>query len=351
MTDPVTPSPVVALDELTVTVVVDNETDTLSSIAAGVPQAPEAAAIVARTSPHLWFDGHPCVTVFDQLCVACHGLSLLLEATIGDQRHSLLMDVGPDADVWLTNAERLDIDLTSIDTVVLSHWHWDHSGGMPGVLAAVSDARHRAGVTAPVVADVHPDRPDQRGVLAASGAFLMLSPEPTLEALEQAGARVERHDEAHPLAGGCFLVSGAIARVTSYETGLDGHHSFRGGAAMADPLIMDERMVTAEVRGRGVSVFSACSHGGIVNACIAAQAHHPGAPIDLVLGGFHLAGAAVEGRIAATVGDLDDLIDPRVVAPAHCTGWRAKAALAERFAPERYGPSAVGTRYVLTATT
>jgi 7,8-dihydropterin-6-yl-methyl-4-(beta-D-ribofuranosyl)aminobenzene 5'-phosphate synthase len=49
------------------------------------------------------------------------------------------------------------------------------------------------------------------------------------------------------------------------------------------------------------------------------------------------------------VDDLDDLIAPRVVAPAHCTGWRAKAALAARFAPGRYGPSVVGSRYLLAA--
>ena len=77
--------------------------------------------------------------------------------------------------------------------------------------------------------------------------------------------------------------------------------------------------------------------------------HFPDTQLDVVLGGYHLAGAAMEGRIAATVDDLDSLRRPHVVAPAHCTGWRAKAALATRFAPGRYGPSVVGSRYVLTA--
>ena len=117
-----------------------------------------------------------------------------------------------------------------------------------------------------------------------------------------------------------------------------------------DPLIMDERFVAAEVRGRGVTVVSACSHAGIVNACLGAREHYPDVPVDVVLGGYHLAGAAMELRIAATVADLGGLIEPRIVAPAHCTGWRAKAALADRFAPGRYAPSAVGTRYVLTGT-
>ena len=287
--------------------------------------------------------------MFDQLCVACHGLSLLLVATAGGRHHTVLMDTGPAGDVWLGNAERLDVDLAAIDTVFLSHWHADHSGGLPTVLSAITDARERAGAATPVVVDVHPDRPDQRGILAPSGAFLLLAPEPTFEALRQAGASVERHRDAHLIGDGCLHASGAIPRVTAYETGLTGHHSFYGGEAVPDPLIMDERMITAEVRGRGVTVLSSCSHAGIVNACLAAREHHVGAPVDLVLGGFHLAGAAVEARIAATVEDLDTVIAPRVVAPAHCTGWRAKAALADRFAPGRYGPSVVGTRYHLTA--
>ena len=146
--------------------------------------------------------------------------------------------------------------------------------------------------------------------------MLMLPLEPTLDAIADAGGRLERHDEPHLLADDMILASGAIASTTAYEAGVHGH-------------------------------LSACSHAGIVNACLTARSHFPGTRTDLVFGGYHLAGAAMEARIAATVDDLDALITPRLVAPAHCTGWRAKAALAQRFAPPRYAPSAVGSRYVL----
>ena len=101
----------------------------------------------------------------------------------------------------------------------------------------------------------------------------------------------------------------------------------RRDIVVADPLIMDERFLAAEVRGRGVTVLSACSHAGIVNACLGAKARFPATPIDLVLGGYHLAGGPMEPRIESTVEDLDTVISPRLVAPGHCTGWRAKAAL------------------------
>ncbi len=112
---------------------------------------------------------------------------------------------------------------------------------------------------------------------------------------------------------------------------------------------MDERFVAACVAGRGLTVFSACSHAGIVNACLEARKRFPDMPIDLVLGGYHLAGKAMEARIGPTVRDLETRIGPRLVAPGHCTGWRAKAKLADTYAPGRYAPSVVGTRYRLSA--
>jgi 7,8-dihydropterin-6-yl-methyl-4-(beta-D-ribofuranosyl)aminobenzene 5'-phosphate synthase len=90
--------------------------------------------------------------------------------------------------------------------------------------------------------------------------------------------------------GGLLLGSGAIERVTDYETGLPGHLTFTGDDVVEDPLIMDERCLSFHVRGRGVTVLSACSHAGVVNACLEAADAHDGAPVDLVLGGFHLAG-------------------------------------------------------------
>jgi 7,8-dihydropterin-6-yl-methyl-4-(beta-D-ribofuranosyl)aminobenzene 5'-phosphate synthase len=112
---------------------------------------------------------------------------------------------------------------------------------------------------------------------------------------------------------------------------------------------MHEHYVAACVLGRGVSVLSACSHAGVVNACLGAMNHFPDTPIDIVLGGYHLAGKAMEQRIEPTVRDLEARINPRLAPPGHCTGWRAKAKLANTFARGRYAPSVVGTRYRLSA--
>src|SRR5262249_28532325 len=226
--------------------------------------------------------------------------------------------------------------------------HFDHSGALPAVVAAVAAARRGAGLPSPIV-DLHPDRPDQRGILLPSGTMVLLPEEPTFEAIEEAGGHVATERAAHAVCGGFFWSSGAIPRVTSYEPGLVGHHSFRGEVCEPDPLILDERYLAAQVRGRGVTVMSACSHAGIVNAALDAREAFASAPIDLLLGGYHLSGKSMEARTPPTVRDLKERIEPRVVAPGHCTGWRAKAALAGAFAPGRYGPSVVGSTYVLAA--
>jgi 7,8-dihydropterin-6-yl-methyl-4-(beta-D-ribofuranosyl)aminobenzene 5'-phosphate synthase len=117
----------------------------------------------------------------------------------------------------------------------------------------------------------------------------------------------------------------------------------------ADPEIRDERFLAASVRGRGTTVLSACSHAGIVNVGLEARRLLADRPIDVLLGGYHLAGTAVEDRIHPTVSDLAELVAPRIVAPGHCTGWRAAGALADAFGPGGCAPSVVGSRYVLAA--
>jgi len=339
----------VELDELRLLIVVDNETDTLSSIDEGVPQIPEAVGLIGRVPSIREFDGHPCKPIFEHLCCACHGFSALVTGRRGQDEHCVLFDVGPYPDIWLANAKRLGIDLARIEAIFLSHWHADHSAGIPMVAEAIAAARLEAGLSEPLLVDVHPDRPDRRGILLPNGPMLLLPEEPTFDDIEGAGARVHRHDRAHLLCDGFFFGSGEIERETSYETGLVGHHTFRGAEIAPDPLIMDERYLAARVRGRGTSLLSACSHAGVVNACLDAQRAFDGTQIDIVLGGYHLGGKAMETRIPETVHDLETRIRPRLVAPGHCTGWRAKAALRDVFAPGRYAPSVVGSLYLLKA--
>ncbi len=279
--------PLPMVDGLEIVVVVDNETDTLSTVD-NPNQLPESARLVVHGEPIAAGDATG-VSVLDHLCGACHGFSAVVTARLGDRTAVVLFDVGPDGDLWLANAARLGIDLTTIELVFLSHWHWDHSGGFERVVAAISEARRANGLARPIV-DVHPDRPTRRASRLADGRYVFLPPDPELDALERAGGEVVANASAH-LLGGLLYGSGEIARVTPFETGLVGHCSLRGDRFEPDPLILDERYVAVQVQGRGVTVLSACSHAGIVNVALDVTRTF-GASLDLVLGGYHLAVAA-----------------------------------------------------------
>ncbi|MBP6368765.1 MAG: MBL fold metallo-hydrolase, partial [Burkholderiales bacterium] len=89
-------------------------------------------------------------------------------------------------------------------------------------------------------------------------------------------------------------------------------------------------------------VFTACSHAGVVNVMLDARERFPGSPLFGVMGGFHLSGAN-ERIIPQTVEALR-AFPLTVVAPGHCTGWRATSALAATFG-DAVAPSAVGKTY------
>src|SRR5258708_2657745 len=139
------PEGVAPLDELRLLMVVDNETDTLSSVDQGVPQIPEVAHLVPRLPTVREHAGLSGTAVFARLCCACHGFSVLVTGRRGDREHTLLFDVGPYADVWKANATRLGVDLATIEVIFLSHWHFDHSGGFPQGGAAIAGARPKFG--------------------------------------------------------------------------------------------------------------------------------------------------------------------------------------------------------------
>src|SRR5690606_8940431 len=98
-------------------------------------------------------------------------------------------------------------------------------------------------------------------------------------------------------------LSGEIPRITHYERGLPGHVRRDGQDWIADPLILDERYLAVRLRQRGVVVFTACSHAGLVNVLTHARAQFAPEPLYAVIGGFHLSGAACEAIIPETVSD------------------------------------------------
>jgi len=92
-------------------------------------------------------------------------------------------------------------------------------------------------------------------------------------------------------------------------------------------------------------VITGCGHAGVVNIARYARRLTGGQALYALLGGFHLGGPLFEPLIPRVLDDLAAL-DPGVLVPAHCTGWRAQHAMSARF-PGVYVPNAVGTTFLL----
>jgi 7,8-dihydropterin-6-yl-methyl-4-(beta-D-ribofuranosyl)aminobenzene 5'-phosphate synthase len=319
-------------DRLDVLVLVDNVTDSLSTNPTNV--IPEWSGLLAA--------GRLQMMSGRNICCAHHGLSLLITAHIGSERRSLLFDTGPEGATFLRNAAILGVDLSTIDAVVLSHGHWDHAGGLPAAIETIAKRRTEKGVDC----FVHPGMFAQRGSQRPNGEFYLHEPVPDPKALTKAGANVINTREPQSAVGGAFYISGEIPRLTKYEVGLPGHvrRSADGESWEPDPLIMDERFVSVLVKDKGQFVFSACSHAGVINVLTHARSKFPTIPLHGVMGGLHLSGVT-EKIIPETIADLKQF-SLKLIAPGHCTGWRALSAMAKVFGDELI-PSAVGKRYLI----
>ena len=321
-----------AVDRIEVQVLVDNVTDNLSTLPAGITH--EWAYLIR--------EGLVTEISGDNTCCACHGLALAITVKTGDDEHTVLFDGGPAGYAVRRNGERLATDFGRIDAIVLSHGHWDHAGGLLTALELIRDA----GGSHEIPFYAHPGMFHKRGIKRPDGQLVTYKEIPGPDTLARNGASVVSSTEEQLLYDGRFYVSGEIPRVTSYETGFVGHMALsEDGKWEPDPLLMDERFLAVNVKDKGLVVFSACSHAGVVNVLKHATGVFRGAPLHAVMGGFHLAGAGMEQRIAETVHDMR-AFELDLIVPGHCTGFRAVHALLNEFGDGIVVPSAVGRFHV-----
>jgi 7,8-dihydropterin-6-yl-methyl-4-(beta-D-ribofuranosyl)aminobenzene 5'-phosphate synthase len=319
------------VDRLEILILVDNATDMLSSTPPHVES--EAAGLMRRGIRML---AGKC------LCCAAHGLSCLIVAHRGGASHAILFDTGPEEYSFERNVTRLGADVGTVESIVLSHGHWDHAGAM---LLALGMIRNRnGGRKIPYYA--HPGMFHSRAVKMPNGVLRLMEDIPSVEDLTAFGAEVIITTEPQVLHDSMFFVSGEIPRVTPYERGFPGQVRLMedGKNWEPDELLKDERFLAVNVAGKGLVVLSACSHAGVVNVLVHARECFPGVPLHAVMGGLHLSGPN-EAIIPQTVEGLRSF-DLKTIAAGHCTGWRALTALATAFGDKVLAPTAVGKRYV-----
>jgi 7,8-dihydropterin-6-yl-methyl-4-(beta-D-ribofuranosyl)aminobenzene 5'-phosphate synthase len=99
------------------------------------------------------------------------------------------------------------------------------------------------------------------------------------------------------------------------------------------------------VKGKGLVILSGCAHAGIINTINYARQISGVENAYAVMGGFHLAGKDFEDKIESTIKELA-CINPELIVPSHCTGWRAMFAISQAL-PDAFVWNSVGNLYQL----
>ena len=263
-----------------------------------------------------------------------HGFSALISLTVDGENHSVLLDTGTSLDGLGHNAETLGLDLSTIEALILSHGHLDHTAGL-GYVAGKVEGR---GI--PLIA--HPDAWLERRV-AIPGIEPIELPPARRDRLEEAGFEIGESKSPVYLFGGALLATGEVERTTEFELGLPFVEAKRDGRWEADPLIWDDQAVVLNVRGKGLVVVTGCGHSGVINTLRHAVRLTGVERVHAVIGGFHLT-TGFEPVIAPTVEAMAE-IGPQMIVPMHCTGWKAIHAFAAAM-PEAFVQNGAGTTYL-----
>jgi len=249
-----------------------------------------------------------------------HGLSVLVEVLdSGGVWHSVLFDVGQYGAGVVHNARLLNVDLSRVEAIVLSHNHYDHTGGLLDVLKSI-------GRRVPVVG--HPwifkpsiyvrggrvrlniGVPYSRGELEAAGAdfILLRSPLEVAPGVYYLGEVERVHEDLAPV--------------------LEGNYTVDEDGRLVPHTLPDDTGIAVVVEGYGAIVIGGCSHSGIVNIALQAE-RVTGVKPRAVMGGFHMVGFSRE-KIEETIRLFREM-GVEEVHTGHCTGLRAEYMMMEAY--------------------
>ena len=252
-----------------------------------------------------------------------HGFAALVER--GHER--VLFDTGQGY-ALVHNARILGIDLAAVDKIVISHGHYDHTGGLAELLkgGGERDVFAHPGI----FASRYWEGPDgQREPIGIPFA------RPYLEGL---GARFHLSEGPQAVAEG-IRTTGDVERVTAFEKGDTALFRYpeEGGELDTHP---DDLSLVVEGED-GLGVLLGCAHAGVVNILRHVESMAAGRPVKAVLGGTHL-GFSSEEQMEGTVQAMAAMGVEKVGA-SHCTGLAGSARLFNALGPDRFFFAGVGS--------
>jgi 7,8-dihydropterin-6-yl-methyl-4-(beta-D-ribofuranosyl)aminobenzene 5'-phosphate synthase len=247
------------------------------------------------------------------------GLSILIEAHYPKKDLNILFDTSISGRKVLSNAEKMNLDLSKISYIVLSHKHWDHTGGLLEILKARTDwvpILHGQKFFKPSIAiDPYLRHTTKMPFLRKKITELkgMLTP---------IWIPVEFAPE--------IFLSGKIQLVTEFEAPPS---KYKILPQMAQDEMEEELSLIINLKGELI-IISGCSHRGVVNTVKNAISVTKNSKIRAIVGGLHLM-AVSEKRISRTVEELSKL-GVKEFYIGHCTGDKALRLFKSNFGDAVY---------------
>jgi 7,8-dihydropterin-6-yl-methyl-4-(beta-D-ribofuranosyl)aminobenzene 5'-phosphate synthase len=248
--------------------------------------------------------------------LAEHGFSLWIE--YGDKK--VLFDTGQGY-VLKHNADQLSIDLEDADALVLSHGHYDHTGGMEKIekINTIKIFTHKDSLLPKY--SRHPD-----------GSVHEIGMKP----IDGNNLNYQFNDQPVELYKG-FHLTGTVPRNTDFEN--TGGQFFSDKECQKVDNLFDDQSIFIETSA-GLVVILGCAHSGVINTLQYISKLTGSSSIHTLVGGMHL-GAASKERMNKTISELKKF-DIQNLYPAHCTGFKATARILQEF-PETCKPCNTGT--------
>jgi len=328
------------IESAKITILVDNITDRLLPSSSIVKRPPMISNQTISKSP-----------------IAEHGFSALLEISYvyenATKTNKFLFDTGVSKEGIVNNSDVLGINLKNIETIVLSHGHFDHISGLISTLGRLKKS---------VEIIAHPEAFLRRWLVYPNGnkARMDFLDE---EEINQAGGIIRKVDKISFLprnvnmqskkktnqANNRVMITGEIPRVTEFEKGFPLQYKEQDNEInlVPDPLVSDDQALIMNVKNKGLIILTGCGHAGIVNTIKFAKKVTGIKKIYCVIGGFHLSGQDYEDSIPLTIAELTR-VNPQYIVPCHCTGWKATNKIIDTM-PEKFIQSSVGSTFYFKA--
>ena len=253
------------------------------------------------------------------------GFSALVEAG----SRTFLLDTGT-SDATVRNADRLHLDLKKIEAIVLSHGHYDHTGGLKSMLDRIDRPEIR------IIA--HPGVLDSKyGYNPKTKKYRYAGIPYRRELLEHLGARFEFEKQPVWLTED-VAASGEEPMSTDFESVAANLKLWEKDRFVQDTVADDQSLyIRTEL---GLIVILGCAHRGMINIITHARELMDTDRVYMVVGGTHLSRASEE-QVAKTVLALKEM-EVRWLGVSHCTGLEVAARLAGEF-PGRFFFNSAGT--------